>query len=239
MRRETVRPETVAVRAAPAQPDLFSPLPQGGRGAGGEGPFALAPGAALIRAAALARADDLFADLQRVLEAAPPRHMLTPGGFRMSVAMSNAGALGWVTDESGYRYSSTDPDSGRPWPPLPAAFVEVAREAARAAGYAGFAPDACLISRYEPGARLTLHQDRDEGDFGQPIVSISLGLPAVFLFGGAKRSVRATRVPVQHGDAVVWGGPARLYYHGVSKLADGTHPVTGRYRFNLSFRCAR
>jgi alkylated DNA repair protein (DNA oxidative demethylase) len=198
----------------------------------------LAPGAAVIRGAALPHAAALLADLARVLQSAPPRHMMTPGGFRMSVAMSNCGTLGWVTDPDGYRYAATDPASGAPWPPMPASFLQVAQHAAHEAGYSGFAPDACLISRYEPGARLTLHQDRDEGDLGQPIVSVSLGLPAVFLFGGARRSVRVARVPLHHGDAVVWGGPARLHYHGVSKLADGAHPLTGRYRFNLSFRRA-
>ena len=198
----------------------------------------LAPGAALMRGLAFEQGARMFAELERVLEKAPLRRMVTPGGFRMSVAMSNCGALGWVTDLSGYRYTATDPDSGRSWPPLPATFVAVAQRAAQAAGYDGFSPDACLISRYEPGARLTLHQDRDEGDFGQPIVSISLGLPAVFLLGGATRSVRALRVPVEHGDAVVWGGPARLYYHGVSKLGHGAHPVTGGYRFNVSLRRA-
>jgi len=198
----------------------------------------LAPGAAVILGAALAHAADLLADLARVLDAAPPRHMVTPGGFRMSVAMSNCGALGWVTDADGYRYAARDPESGAPWPAMPASFRQVAQRAAEAAGYRGFVPDACLISRYEPGARLTLHQDRDEGDLGQPIVSVSLGLPAVFLFGGARRSVRARRVPLHHGDAVVWGGPARLHYHGVSALADGLHLLTGRYRFNLSFRQA-
>jgi DNA oxidative demethylase len=198
----------------------------------------LAPGAILICGSAAPQAERLWADLQRVLGAAPPRHMVTPGGFRMSVAMSNCGALGWVSDARGYRYDLIDPESGRPWPPMPASFLESARLAADRAGYRDFAPDACLVSRYEPGARLTLHQDRDEEDFGQPIVSISLGLPAVFLFGGLKRSLKATRVPLGHGDAVVWGGPARLRYHGVAALVDGLHPLTGGFRFNLSFRRA-
>ena len=198
----------------------------------------LAPGAMLICGSAAPQAERLWADLQRVLGAAPPRHMVTPGGFRMSVAMSNCGALGWVSDAHGYRYDVIDPESGRPWPTMPASFLESARLAADRAGYRDFAPDACLISRYEPGARLTLHQDRDEEDFGQPIVSISLGLPAVFLFGGLKRSLKAMRVPLGHGDAVVWGGPARLRYHGVAALVDGLHPLTGGFRFNLSFRRA-
>ncbi len=198
----------------------------------------LGTGAALLRGAAAPSADRLFADLEHVLDAAPLRHMTTPGGFRMSVAMSNCGSLGWVTDAGGYRYDRLDPDSGSAWPSLPESFLQVARRAAADAGYDGFEPDACLISRYEPGARLTLHQGRNERDLGPPIVSISLGLPAVFVFGGLKRSARAIRVPLTHGDAVVWGGPARLRYHGVLNLADGLHPVTGRCRFNLSLRRA-
>ena len=231
-----MQPEVTRGRPQPVMPDLFAPDPA----AELTEPLLLplAPGAMLIRGSAAPHADKLWADLQRVLGAAPPRHMVTPGGFRMSVAMSNCGAIGWVSDASGYRYDAIDPDSGHPWPSLPASFLEAARRAAGEAGYRDFAPDACLISRYEPGARLTLHQDRDEEDFGQPIVSISLGLPAVFLFGGLKRSVKAVRVPVDHGDAVVWGGAARLRYHGVAALVDGLHPLTGRFRFNLSFRRA-
>jgi alkylated DNA repair protein (DNA oxidative demethylase) len=198
----------------------------------------LAPGAVLLRGLAVSQAARLMADLQHVLDAAPPRHMVTPGGFRMSVAMSSCGTAGWVSDAGGYRYDAIDPESGRAWPAMPESFLEVARHAAEMAGYPGFAPDACLISRYQPGARLTLHQDRNEEDFGQPVVSMSLGLPAVFLFGGLKRSIKVVRVPLNHGDVVIWGGPARLRYHGVSALADGWHPLTGSYRFNLSFRRA-
>ena len=214
--------------------DLFTPVD----GQTGALRLPLAPGAMLIRGSAAQDAGTLWAELQGVLAAAPPRHMVTPGGFRMSVAMTNCGAIGWVSDAGGYRYDPIDPASARRWPPMPASFLEAAQRAAEEAGYREFAPDACLISRYEPGARLTLHQDRDEEDFGQPIVSVSLGLPAVFLFGGLKRSAHTTRVPVHHGDAVVWGGPARLRFHGVAVLADGLHPLTGRFRFNLSFRRA-
>jgi DNA oxidative demethylase len=198
----------------------------------------LAPGALLLRGFAATRAATLLADLRRVLEAAPWRHMLTPGGYRMSVAMTNCGALGWVSDARGYRYDGIDPESGRRWPALPASFVELASEAAAQAGFAGFAPDACLVNRYQPGARLTLHQDRNERDFGAPIVSVSLGLPAVFLFGGAKRKDRTKRVPLAHGDVVVWGGPARLFHHGVLALKDGEHALTGAQRINLTLRKA-
>jgi alkylated DNA repair protein (DNA oxidative demethylase) len=165
--------------------------------------------------------------------------MQTPGGFRMSVAMSNCGALGWVSDSSGYRYLPTDPLSNCAWPAMPDIFRETAKHAAAAAGYASFIPDACLINRYQPGSRLTLHQDKNEHDFSAPIVSLSLGLPATFLFGGLKRAELALRVALEHGDVVVWGGPARLRYHGVLALKDGDHPMLGRSRINLTFRKAR
>jgi len=198
----------------------------------------LGAGAFLMRGFAAAHEARLLPDLRQVLEQAPCRHMSTPGGFRMTVAMSNCGALGWVSDDSGYRYDGVDPESGRLWPALPDSFLKLAQDAADQAGYRGFVPDACLISRYEPGARLTLHQDRDERELDWPIVSVSLGLPAIFLLGGTRRSVKAARVPLAHGDVVIWGGPSRLRYHGVLNLADGSHPLTGRYRFNLSFRRA-
>lgn len=156
----------------------------------------------------------------------------------MSAAMTNCGALGWITDRSGYRYSSTDPQSGQPWPEMPYAFRTLARTAAEEAGFPGFLPDACLMNRYEPGAKMSLHQDKDEHDFSQPIVSVSLGLPAVFLFGGLERSDKAARVPLHHGDVVVWGGPARLRYHGILPLKTGEHSLTGAYRFNLTLRSA-
>ncbi len=156
----------------------------------------------------------------------------------MSVAMTNCGSLGWVTDRKGYRYDSVDPETQAPWPPMPKPFMELAQNAAKVAGFPEFAPDACLINRYEPGARLTLHQDKNERDFNEPIVSVSLGLPAIFLFGGEKRADKTTRVPVAHGDVLVWGGPARLRYDGVMPLKDGSHPLGGGYRFNLTFRKA-
>ncbi|WP_076997665.1 DNA oxidative demethylase AlkB [Variovorax sp. KK3] len=199
---------------------------------------ALASGAVLLRGFARARAGALLDGVSKVLAQAPLRHLVTPGGFRMSVAMSNCGPLGWVSDRSGYRYDANDPDSGRPWPAMPEVFAELADSAARAGGFDGFAPDACLINRYEPGTRLSLHQDRDEGHYDWPIVSVSLGLPAVFLFGGGRRSDKAQRVPLVHGDVVVWGGPSRLHYHGVLPVKDGVHPMTGACRINLTFRKA-
>lgn len=198
----------------------------------------LAPGAVLLRGGALPVQEALLNALTDVLTAAPWRHMTTPGGLRMSVAMSNCGSLGWVSDRRGYRYDAADPDSGRPWPPLPAPFLQLATHAAARAGFDGFVPDACLVNRYAPGARLTLHQDRNERDFEQPIVSVSFGLPAVFLFGGLRRSDKALRVPLVHGDVVVWGGPARLRHHGILALKDGHHPATGACRINLTFRRA-
>jgi alkylated DNA repair protein (DNA oxidative demethylase) len=199
---------------------------------------ALAPGAVVLRGFARRDGDSLLRDLDRVVEGAPFRQMVTPGGHRMSVAMTNCGALGWVTDRSGYRYDPLDPESGLPWPEMPASFRRLAVVAAADAGFAGFAPDACLVNRYSPGARLTLHQDRNERDFRAPIVSVSLGVPAVFLFGGKKRSDKAARVPLEHGDVVVWGGPARLRFHGVLPLKEGRDPALGDQRINLTFRKA-
>jgi alkylated DNA repair protein (DNA oxidative demethylase) len=198
----------------------------------------LGPGAVLLRG--FARQDEaaLLADLQDVIARAPLRHMVTPGGYRMSVAMTNCGALGWLTDRTGYRYDSIDPQSGKPWPSMPASFARLAAHAAAHAGFDRFVPDACLVNRYAPGARLSLHQDRNERDFRAPIVSVSLGIPAVFLFGGARRADAAARVPLEHGDVVVWGGAARLRYHGVMALKDGHHRLLGRQRVNLTLRKA-
>jgi alkylated DNA repair protein (DNA oxidative demethylase) len=199
---------------------------------------AMAEGAVLLRGFARPFEDDLIADLREIVAQAPFRHMVTPGGHQMSVAMTNCGSAGWVTDRSGYRYDANDPDDGKPWPAMPPSFCRIAKEAAAAAGFA-FSPDACLINRYAPGARMSLHQDKDEQDFGSPIVSVSLGLPAIFLFGGSKRSDKPARFRLEHGDVVVWGGPARLAFHGVAPLADGEHAVIGRQRINLTFRKAR
>jgi alkylated DNA repair protein (DNA oxidative demethylase) len=165
--------------------------------------------------------------------------MRTPGGFTMSVAMTNCGAVGWVSDPTGYRYSDSDPDSGLPWPAMPESVASLARRAAAAAGVSKVAPHACLVKSYEPGARLTLHQDKDERDFGEPIVSVSLGVPATFLFGGARRKDALARVPLEHGDVVVWGGPARLRYHGVAPLGRAEHWFAGDARINLTLRRAR
>jgi alkylated DNA repair protein (DNA oxidative demethylase) len=164
--------------------------------------------------------------------------MHTPGGFRMSVAMSSCGTLGWVTDQHGYRYTRINPENNQPWPAMPTSFLQLAHAAALAAGFNDFVPDACLINRYEPGARMSLHQDKNERDFSQPIVSVSLGLPAVFLFGGLQRSDKTVRVPLAHGDVVVWGGPSRLRFHGVLPLKAGQHPLLGEQRINLTFRKA-
>lgn len=203
-----------------------------------DGDVELAPGAVVLRRFALNSEHALMKAIEDIAAAAPFRHMVTPGGYRMSVAMTNCGPLGWVSDRAGYRYAPQDPDSGRPWPAMPEAFQQLAETAAARAGFAQFAPDACLINRYEPGAKLTLHQDRDERDFSHPIVSVSLGLPAVFQFGGKRRNDPLVRVPLSHGDVVVWGGPSRLFYHGVMPLKEGEHPLTGRCRINLTFRRA-
>jgi alkylated DNA repair protein (DNA oxidative demethylase) len=199
---------------------------------------ALAPGAVLLRGFAREAGAELLASLSQVLTAAPLRHLVTPGGHTMSVAMSNCGPLGWVSDRRGYRYSREDPLSDQPWPPMPGSWHALAVRAAAAAGFTGFAPDACLVNQYQPGSKLSLHQDKDENDFSAPIVSVSLGLPAVFLFGTSQRNDRPQRHRLQHGDVVVWGGPARLAFHGVAPLADGDHALLGRRRINLTFRRA-
>jgi len=198
----------------------------------------LCPGALVLRGFAVAKERALFDGLAAIIEQAPFRNMVTPGGLRMSVAMTNCGALGWVTDRAGYRYDACDPQNGRPWPAMPEVFAALAREAATEAGFAGFAPDACLVNRYEPGARMSLHQDKDEHDFMQPIVSVSLGVAAVFLFGGMQRSDKPMRVALTHGDVVVWGGAARLRYHGVMPLKPNQHATLGEQRINLTFRKA-
>jgi len=216
----------------------IDPTPSAAPGAGAP-PRELVPGAWVLPAFATGVAPVLVEELERVFAAAPLRHMTTPGGHRMSVAMSNCGPLGWVTDRAGYRYTARDPESDRPWPVLPARFRELATAAAARAGYEAFHPNACLINEYAPGARMTLHQDRNEGDFTAPIVSVSLGLPATFLFGGLERSDRPLRLSLEHGDVVVWGGPARLRFHGILPLRDGEHPALGRRRVNLTFRLVR
>ena len=206
--------------------DLFDPQPE-----------MLRDGMVLLRG--FADADLLFADLAPVLTAAPLRQFRTPGGKTMSVAMTNCGARGWVSDTGGYRYTPTDPESGRPWPPIPARFLDLATRAAAAAGFPDFRPDACLINRYAPGTQLTAHQDRDEADFSHPIVSVSLGIPARFFVNlGDGRTGPTRSVDLGHGDVVAWGGPARLAYHGIRPLKPAHHPTTGNYRFNLTLRRA-
>lgn len=199
---------------------------------------ALCPGAVVLRGFALPFEQAVLEALNAVTRAAPFRHMTTPSGFRMSVAMTNCGSLGWITDRTGYRYTANDPGSGAPWPAMPDALRTLARDAATAAGFDGFDPDACLVNRYEPGAKLSLHQDRDERDLGAPVVSVSLGIPATFLFGGLKRNDKPLRVPLAHGDVVAWGEPARLSFHGIAPLKEDSHPLLGRQRINLTFRKA-
>lgn len=207
--------------------DLFGPQPQ-----------RLASHTVLLPGFALAELEALLDALRTVLRAAPFRHMHTPGGLHMAVALTNCGALGWVSDEHGYRYTLTDPQSGQPWPALPPVLLGLANRAAAVAGFDDFVPDACLVNHYLPGTRLSLHQDRNEQDFSQPIVSISLGLPAVFLLGGLQRSDKTQRVPLSHGDVLVWGGEDRLRFHGVLPIKPGVHPRMGERRINLTLRKA-
>lgn len=194
--------------------------------------------ACILRSFASSRLDRLIPELQELLTQSAFRHMVTPGGDTMSVAMTNCGELGWVTDRKGYRYTPIDPETGLRWPAMPASFAELARAAAAEAGFMDFSPDACLVNRYEVGARLSLHQDKDEKDFTAPIVSVSLGMPAVFLFGGLKRNMTPRRVPLEHADVAAWGGEDRLRFHGIAPLKESPHPLFGSYRINLTFRKA-
>ena len=220
------------MRRASIAPDLLGGLPVG------RSREPIGDGAVVLRGFAASCGSKLLQAVEQINVTAPFRHLTTPGGHVMSVAMTNCGGLGWVSDRSGYRYQRVDPLSGEPWPAMPALLHSTATKAAAAAGYTRFAPDACLINRYEPGARLSLHQDRDERDMAAPIVSVSLGLPAVFLFGGMRRNDRPCRIRLEHGDIVIWGGPTRLVFHGVEPLDEGLHALTGRCRINLTFRKA-
>jgi DNA oxidative demethylase len=196
------------------------------------------PGAFLLPGFALNEAPACIRWVDEIATHSPYRGMATPGGHIMSVTTTSCGSAGWVSDANGYRYARSDPDTGRSWPAIPDTLATLARQAAALAGFAAFSPDACLINRYAPGARMSLHQDKNERDFTQPIVSVSLGLPAVFLWGGARRADRPRRLHLSHGDVVVWGGPARMRFHGVEPVPDGDHPLTGRCRINLTFRKA-
>ncbi|HEV2100986.1 MAG TPA: DNA oxidative demethylase AlkB [Stellaceae bacterium] len=203
-----------------------------------DGAERLGDGATLLRGFARCQAADLVGLVGEIAATAAFRHMVTPGGFRMSVAMTSCGEVGWVTDRNSYRYSPVDPMTGRSWPAMPQLFQTLAQCSAAAAGFTGFEPDACLINRYEPGARLSPHRDEDERDLGAPVVSVSLGVPATFLFGGLSRKDRLRRLRLESGDVVVWGGPSRLVYHGVATLAEAEDALTGRCRINLTFRKA-
>jgi alkylated DNA repair protein (DNA oxidative demethylase) len=203
---------------------------------GAVGREVLEEGAVWLRGFAAGEAEELVRDAERVAERAPFRHLVTPGGFTISVAMTNCGRVGWVSDRTGYRYDARDPATGEAWPAIPARFLALAARAAAEGGFANYDPDACLINRYTAGSKLGLHQDRDEKDAWSPIVSVSLGLPATFLWGGRKRGDAVRRMRVVSGDVVVWGGPARFVYHGVAPLKAGEHPLTGAARINLTFR---
>ncbi|NGT13350.1 DNA oxidative demethylase AlkB [Achromobacter insolitus] len=216
--------------------DLFGE--DGDDGAVQGGRVVLGPQSLVLRGFALPMVDALLAGVDAVAAQAPFRHMETPGGYIMSVALTNCGQLGWTSDARGYRYTRTDPLSGQPWPAMPPAFMLLAQAAAAEAGFPGFEPDACLVNRYEPGSRLSLHQDRNERDYGAPIVSVSLGMPAMFLFGGEQRADKASRTPLFHGDVVVWGGVDRLRYHGIMPIKDLPHPRLGSQRINFTIRRA-
>lgn len=206
--------------------------------AGQAGPEQLGAGTWLFRQRGLVGLEALKPALRQLLRQSPFRHLVTPGGHRMAVAMSNCGPLGWISDGAGYRYADLDPLSGQPWPPLPPAWRALAREVAGQAGYPDFHPDACLINRYRPGAGLSLHQDRGERNLQAPVVSLSLGMAACFLWGGLQRADRPQKLMLYHGDMLVWGGPDRLRFHGIAPLQGPPHPEWGPQRINLTFRCA-
>ena len=198
----------------------------------------LADGACWLPGFALPVMDELWSCIARHLHACPPQQMQTPMGYLMSVRTSSMGDWGWVSSALGYGYSHRQPLTQQPWPPIPAVVLQLASAAALQAGYANFVPDSCLINVYTPGNKMGLHQDKDELDFSQPIVSVSLGIPATFLFGGAKRSDRPLKILLHHGDIVVWGGRSRRFYHGVAQIKPASHPLTGQQRINLTLRKA-
>lgn len=224
MKRESTTPVT---------PDLFADAPTPPTSTEQIGQHAF-----VLRGFALPRIERLLLALESVLEQAPFRHMVTPGGFTMSAALTSCGGYGWMTDRKGYRYTPVDPQTGLPWPAIPDVFMALAQTAASACGFPGFTPDACLINRYVPGAKMSLHQDKDEQQLQWPVVSVSLGLPAVFLFGGFARQDKAQRINLLHGDVVVWGGEDRLRFHGVLPVKPGYQPQLGEQRINFTFRKA-
>lgn len=204
-----------------------------------QGTEVLGPTACVLRGFVRDEEAQLLTTVQALVAISPWRHMITPGGFRMSVAMTNVGDVGWVADQRGYRYDAMDPLTQARWPAMPASFLDLARRAAEAVGFRSFTPDACLINCYEPGARLSLHRDYDERDAAAPIVSVSLGVAARFIWGGLQRSDVVRRLPLHSGDVVVWGGESRFAYHGIAPVRHSTHPLTGSQRINLTFRKTR
>jgi len=198
----------------------------------------LAPGAVLLEGFALPDEAEILAAINGVIDAAPLRHMVAPNGYSMSVAMTNCGDAGWVSDRKGYRYERNDPQTGKPWPEIPGVLMKLAQRTASEAGYHNYLPDVCLINSYVPGTKLALHQDNDEVDFFAPIVSVSLGLPTTFLFGGLTRREKPQKIPLRHGDVFVFGGQSRMAFHGIAPLKEGNHPLLGTRRINLTFRKA-
>ena len=213
--------------------DLFESLPAR------ETTESLGPGAVVLRGFVRGAEQELLREVTQITSVSPFRHLITPGGFEMSVAMTNCGEVGWVSDRTGYRYDPIDPLAQQPWPRMPDAFRKLALEAAARGGYEAFEPDACLINRYEPGTRLSLHRDYDEKDAAAPIVSVSLGVPAKFIWGGLRRNDPVQRIVLESGDVVVWGGESRFAYHGIAALPENHHSLTGVQRINLTFRKAR
>ncbi len=199
----------------------------------------ISPDAVLFKAALKPVASSLLEEIRTISGANPFRQRKTPGGQLMSAAMTNCGAWGWVTDADGYRYSDIEPETGRTWLPIPAVWIQWVNLFCQRAGLGTFNPDACLINRYAPGAGMGLHQDKDEKDLAIPIVSFSLGAPVLFRWGGLNRQEPVSEFLLEHGDVLVWGGADRMRFHGVKKLRRYQHPLTGHYRYNLTFRQSR
>lgn len=199
----------------------------------------LAEGAMVLRRFATPVVVALMEGVEAVVAQSPLRRLIVPNGRPMRIEMTNCGLVGWVNIDGRYRYSRVDPLTGRSWPGMPATFRRIAGAAASAAGYPDFQPAVCIINRYAVGADLQMHQDRDDTQDRQPVVSVSLGLPAIFHFGGQGRGEKPLTIPLDDGDVVVWGGASRMHRHGVAPVAPGVHPRTGAYRYNLTFRTAK
>jgi len=190
------------------------------------------PGAVLMRSLALPQDNEFFTAAEAIIAARPLHHTTTPSGLPMGVMVTDCGDSRAFAN----RWDTANPERMRLWPPMPPLLRDFAIRCAVRSGFPQFRPDACHINRYQAGTKLGLHQDRHECDWTQPIVSLSFGLECIFLLGGLQRTDKPRRILLEHGDVIVWGGPSRMRFHGVQPLKPGHHPLTGPYRYNLTFR---